>query len=228
MSTGKIILLVCGVIALLASFSLIAGGSTLIWADIKHVDNEGFLASDTLRIERDSNAVVIGPIELDEVAVNVLKTMGMVTTFKFESENNDASKQIFMGVADQTDLDSYLDNVPYDELTGYVFRWNLDFDEVRYTSYSGTALPSNPTSESMWTVSTVGTGSEVLEWQTEAGNNSVVIMNGDGSEGIDVDLIVKAKVPSPLGWGLGLLTGGIVFLVIGGLMVFQSVRQVRS
>ena len=172
--------------------------------------------------------MVIGPIDLDEVAVNVLKTMGVVTTFKFESVNNDSSKQIFMGVADQADLDNYLDNVPYDELTGYVFRWNLDFDQVRYSNHSGTASPSDPNSESIWTVSTVGTGSETLEWQTEAGNNSVVFMNGDGSEGIDIDLIVKAKVPSPLGWGLGLLIGGILLLVIGGLMVYRSVRQVRS
>ena len=42
MSAGKIILLIFGIILLLISFGLIAGGGTLLWADAKYVDSEGF------------------------------------------------------------------------------------------------------------------------------------------------------------------------------------------
>ena len=54
MSAGKIILLIFGVIVLLISFGLIACGGTLLWAEAKYVDSEGFLTSDALSIERDS------------------------------------------------------------------------------------------------------------------------------------------------------------------------------
>jgi len=225
MSPGKIVLLILGVMMLLASFGLMAGGSTLLWVDARHVDNEGFFTSDTLHIVRDSSAVVIGPIELDEVAIRVLKTIGVITVFRFEGTNNDPPKQIFMGVADQEDLEDYLDNVPYDEITNFHLRWRLNFDRVRYVSHPGASVPSNPTSESIWTVSKDGTGPQTLEWQTEAGSNSVVLMNDDGSKGIDLDVIFKAKIPSIVGYGVGLLVVGIVLLLLGVLMVVLAVRR---
>jgi len=225
MSAGKITLLIFGVIILLISFGLMAGGSTLLWVDAKHVDNEGFITSDTLHIVRNSSAVVIGPIELDEVAVRVLRTIGLITIFKFEGTNNNPSQQIFMGVAEQADMENYLDNVTYDEITDFDLRWRLDFDKVRYVNHPGASLPSNPTSQSIWTVSTVGTGSKTLEWQIEAGNNSIVLMNDDGSKGVDLDMIFKVKIPSIVGYGLGLLISGILLLIGGGLMVFFAVRR---
>lgn len=225
MSAGKIILLIFGVIVLLISFGLMAGGSTLLWVNARHVDNEGFLTSDTIHIARNSNAVVIGPIELDEVALRVLRTIGVITIFKVEGTNNFPSKQIFMGVADQSDLGEYLDNVAYDEMNLVNRGWRLDFNKVTYVSHSGASLPTVPSSESIWTVSDVGTGSQSLEWQTKAGNNSIVLMNGDGSKGVDIDMIFKTKIPSIVGYGLGLLIAGIILLTVGGLMVFFAVRQ---
>jgi hypothetical protein len=226
MRAGKIVLLIFGVIVLLISFGLTAIGSTLLWVNARHVDNEGFLTSDTLHTVKSSNAVVIGPIELDEVAISVLRTIGVITVFRFEATNNNASKQIFMGVADQSDLEKYLDNVAYDELKGYNLGWRLNFRRVTYVNHPGTSSPSNPTSAPIWAVSAVGNGPKTLEWQTEAGNNSIVIMNGDGSKGIDLDVIVKAKIPSIAGYGVGLLVAGIILLMGGGLMVFFAVRRV--
>ena len=225
MSAGKIILLVFGVIILLMSFGLVAGGSTLLWVDARHVDNEGFLTSDTLHIVRNSSAVVMGPMELDEVALRVFRTIGVITIFKVDGTNNDPSKQIFMGVADQGDLENYLDNVAHDEMNLVNRGWRLDFNKVSYASHAGASLPSNPTSKTIWAVSTVGTGSKTLEWQTEAGNNSIVIMNGDGSKGLDLNVIFKAKIPSIVGYGVGSLVTGIVLLIVGGLMVFFAVRR---
>ena len=225
MKAGKIALLIFGVTVLLISFGLTAIGSNLLWLDAKHVDNEGFLTSDTLHTVRNSSAAVIGPIELDEVAIRVLRTMGVITSFKFEATNNDASKQIFIGVADQSDLEQYLDNVAYDEIAGVKLGWRLDFRKAIYVNHPGASAASDPSSAPIWDVSAVGTRSETLEWQTEAGNNSIVIMNGDGSQGIDLVMILKAKIPSIVGYGAGLLAVGIILLIGGGLMVFFAVRR---
>jgi hypothetical protein len=224
-SAGKVALLIFGILILLVSFGLLAGGSSLLWVNANHVDNQGFFTSDTIHIVRNSSAVAVGPIELDDVALRVLRTMGLITVFNFEGTNNNPSKQIFMGVADQAILENYLENVAYDEITDFDLGWNLDFNKVSYTNHPGTSLASIPTSKSIWTVSAVGTGSETLQWQTEAGNNSFVLMNSDGSSGVDLNVIFKAKIPSLIGYGLGLLIAGIVVLIIGGTMVLFAVRK---
>jgi len=227
MSAGKIVLLIFGVIIVLISFGLIAGGAIIFWADAKYVDSAGFLASDTLHIERDSHAVVAGPIEIDEVALKVLRGLGVITIFEFQGVNNNPSKPIFMGVADESDLESYLNNVDYDEITSIDFGWHLDFDEVRYVNHPGTLMPSAPDSETIWTASVDGTATQKLVWETEVGSYSIIMMNGDGSGGIDLDVVFKAKIPSIVGWGIGLLVVGIVLLIIGSLMIFLAVRRTQ-
>ncbi len=114
MNAGKITLFIFGIIVLLMSFSLIAGGGSLLWMNAKYVDDAGFLTSDTLHVQRNSHAVVAGPIKVDDVALNVLRVMGVITAFEVEGRNHDPSKPIFVGVSDQAKLSNYLDNVNYD------------------------------------------------------------------------------------------------------------------
>jgi hypothetical protein len=225
MSAGKILLLVFGIIILLISMALIAGGGTLLWVNSRYVDSAGYLTSDILHIERDSYAVVAGPIELDETAVRVLKSIGIITTFEFQGENNNPSKQIFMGVADEAQLEDYLDNVEYDEIDNIGFGWDLDFGGITYTNHPGDDEPSLPASESIWAVSAVGAASETLVWETRAGSYSIVVMNDDGSKDVDLDIVFKAKIPSLTRFGVGFLVSGIILLAIGSLMIFLAVRR---
>ncbi len=64
-----------------------------------------------------------------------------------------------------------------------------------------------------------------MTWETEAGRHSIVLMNDDGSGGVDLSVVFKAKIPSILGWSIGLLVGGIIALVTGGFMVYLAVRR---
>ena len=139
--------------------------------------------------------------------------------------NNNPSKSIFMGVADEADLNNYLNDVNYDEITSIDFGWHLDFDEVTYINHTGNSMPSAPDSETIWTASVEGTATETLVWETEVGTYSIVMMNGDGLRGIDLDIVFKAKIPSIVGYAVGFLVAGIVLLIIGGLMVFLAVRK---
>jgi len=224
MSAGKIILLVFGVIVVLISFSLMAGGGALIWADATHVDSEGFIKSDTINIEKDSHAVITGPIDIDEEALRVLRIMGIITDFEIEGRSNDSSKGIFIGVADESDVEAYLSNVAYDEMTFIDIDW-LSFDEVTYTSHPGSSTPIAPTSQTFWVASAYGAGTQTMGWETEVGSHSIVLMNDDGSSGVDLSAVFKAKIPSIFGFGVGLLIGGIVVLIIGGFMVYLAVRR---
>ena len=225
MSAGKIILLVFGIIVILISFGLLAGGGALIWVDATHVDDEEFINSDTINIERDTRAVITGPIDIDEEALRVLNWMGIITDFEIEGRSNDSSKGIFIGVADESDVEAYLSNVAYDEMTFIDFGWQLSIDDINYTKHPGNSIPVAPTSETFWTVSSHGTGTQTMAWETEAGRHSIVLMNDDGSAGVDLSVIYKVKIPSLFGLSVGLLVGGIVVLIGGCFMVYFAVRR---
>ena len=225
MTAGKIVLRIFGTIIILVGLALATGGGVTIWVDTEHVDSEGFITSDTIQIERGSRVVVTGPIDIDEDALDVLDWMGLVTDFKVAGSNNDPSKGIFIGVGEESDVEAYLSDVNYDEMEWFDIGW-LDFDDWTYENHPGNSEPTAPTSETFWTVSAYGTGTQTMEWETEVGSHSIVLMNDDGSAGLDLVAVLKVKVPEALIWiGVGILLGGIIALAAGGLMVFLAVRK---
>jgi uncharacterized membrane protein len=224
MSAGKIILLVFGIIGLLISIGLLVGGGALLWADNTIKDSDGFYTTETIEIEKDSHAIVTGPADIDIEAGwdwGVGWDLGDLVTFKVEGSNNDPSKQIFIGVATESDLDAYLNGVEYDEMTNlHIYPYSVD-----YQNHPGSIVPGAPTSQTFWTESTYGTGTQILEWELEPGSHSLVIMNDDGSAGIDIDIVLGAKVPLLLGIGIGLLVGGFIALSISILMIYLAARR---
>jgi len=222
-SAGKILLLVFGIIIILVAVGLVFGGGTLLWLERTHTD-EGFITSNTIHIDRDSHAVVTGPIEIDEVALDVLDWLGIATAFVVEGSNNDLDKNIFIGVAEESDVEAYLSDVEYDEMTFAHIGW-LSFERMDYTNHPGSSEPAAPASEEFWRDKEYGAGTQTMEWETEVGSHSIVLMNDDGSAGVDLDAVFKVKVGSLLGISVGLLVGGIAVLLLGAFMIILAVRR---
>ena len=227
MSTGRILLLIFGIIILLGSVPLLFGGGVLLWVHIALTDSEGFITTDTHQLERGSYAIVTEPadIEFDEEwnwgwGWHQAWDLGDLVTFKVEGSNNDHSKGIFIGVAEESDWKAYLSDVEYDEITDF----SLDPFDVEYMNHPGSSVPAAPTSQTFWTAEMSGTGTQTLEWKLETGTYSVVLMNQDGSQGLDLDIAVGAKVPLIFGVGVGLVVVGIVALVVGILMIIFAIR----
>lgn len=227
MSAGKIILLIFGIIGLLISIGLLVGGGTLLWVDSTIKDSEGFYTTKTIEIVKDSHAIVTGPANIDVETGSDWGwgwDLGDLVTFKVEGSNNDLSKQIFIGVAKESDIDAYLEGVNHDEVTDLnIYPYSVD-----YRHYSGTTLPGSPTSQTFWAESIYGVGTHTLEWELEPGSYSLVLMNEDGSSGIDMDIVLGAKVPLLLGIGIGLLVGGIVALSVSVIMIYLAARRPRA
>ena len=227
MSAGRIILLIFGILILLGSVPLLFGGGVLLWVHIALTDSEGFITTNYHTLERESYAIVTEPadIEFDEEwnwgwGWHRAWDLGDLFTFKIEGSNNDPSKGIFIGVAEESDWKAYLSDVEYDEITDF----SLDPFEVDYTNHPGSLLPAAPTSQTFWTANTSGTGTQTLEWQLETGTYSLVLMNQDGSSGVDLDMALGAKVPLIFGVGVGMVVMGIVALVVGILMIIFAIR----
>lgn len=229
MSIGRIILLIFGILLILGSIPLLAGGGILLWADMVWTDDDGFITTETRQLARDSYAIVTesADIDIDDEwqwgwGSRVDWDLGDLVTFKVEGTNNDASKGVFIGVAEESDLIGYLSDVEYDEIIS--FRIHSDGFDVDYKNHPGNSSPTAPTSETFWMDSKSGTGTQVLEWELETGTYSLVLMNEDGSRDADLDVSVGVKVPWIFGVGVGFVVGGIIALIIGILMFIYSLR----
>ena len=229
MSIGRIILLIFGILLFLVSIPLLIGGGTLLWADMVWTDDDGFITTETEQLARDSYAIVTesADIDIDDEwhwgwGWNIDWDLGDLVTFKVEGTNNDDSKGIFIGVAQESDLIGYLSDVEYDEIIH--FSIHSDGFDVDYKNHPGNSSPTAPTSETFWMDSTSGTGTQVLEWELETGTYSLVLMNEDGSRDVDSDVSVGVKASWIFGVGIGFVVGGIIALIIGILMVISALR----
>ena len=88
-------------------------------------------------------------------------------------------------------------------------------------------MPAPPAEAGIWAASSTGDGKETLEWATEDGDWSVVVMNADGSTGVEATVAAAAKAPFIFRIGLGLVIGGAILVAIAAAVLAFTVRQGR-
>jgi len=220
MSAGKIVLLVFGIFVVVVAIGLIATGGAVLWANGVLADGEGYLTTKTIRIDKGSYAVVSEPTDI-EVGSWWVWDWGDLATFKIEGSNDDSSKNIFMGLADESDSNSYLIDVNHDE----VIDIDINPDRLDFRNRPGNSEPAIPTTQDFWLESVNGPGTQTLAWDMQAGTWSLILMNEDGSAGVDLSVLLGVKIPWLFGTGLGLLIGGIVALPLGTLMIVLAARR---
>ena len=86
-------------------------------------------------------------------------------------------------------------------------------------------MPRNPTSQAFWVESTYGSGVQSLTWYPESVNNSLIIMNEDGSAGIDINLAVWTKEGILFMGGIGNLAIGVVVLLLSLFVLLLTGRS---
>ena len=228
MSGGKIALLVVGIIFLVGALVLMAGGGGLMWLSSTLENDNALFTSRTTSLKANSYAIVSEPFDIDWYDETYEERWGLgdFVKVKVAAESNDPSKNVFVGIAREADVDDYLSGVRYHEIT----EWASDpFDdpEVQYRLHSGSLTPSDPTNETFWEVSAHGAGRQTLGWKPEMGRWVLVIMNEDGSAGIDMSGAVGAELPWLFWLGFSLLLVGIVALIGGAVMVYFAARRPR-
>ncbi len=222
MSAGKIVLLVFGAIILLIALALITGGGALVWLDQAHTDSQGFITTNTIQLERPSYAITTKPAEIN-LESGWFGGGHHIATIKVQASSQSPSKQIFIGIANEADMQTYLSGVDYDEIRDF----RVNPFRVYYTNHPGNLAPAAPTSQTFWVVSAYGTGTQTLQWQLQTGNWVLVLMNADGSAGVDVSGSIGVKAPGIFWIGIGLLIGGIVLLIIGVGLILLGTRRRR-
>jgi hypothetical protein len=107
-------------------------------------------------------------------------------------------------------------------------KWRTDVDyspfHASYRDHGGDRRPARPADQHFWAASAHGSGTQTVAWDLEDGDWSIVVMNADGSRGVDTDISAAAKVPflGTLGWvSLG---GALVLLIAAGTLLYLGLR----
>jgi len=223
MRAGRVLLLVIGVVFVLIAAGLLAGGGALMWGEGALKDSEGFYTTRAIQVTRDSYAIISEPAEIDLGPAWILDWNKPVTV-RVEASSNQPSKGLFIGIAERAAASAYLTGVDHDEVTEFHLRGRRA-DRVEYRNHPGGSSPLAPISQTFWVASVHGPGTQTLKWNLEEGNYLLVLMNEDGSRGIDVQGTIGARVPWLPGLGIGLLLGGIAVLVAGIVLIILGARR---
>ncbi len=76
----------------------------------------------------------------------------------------------------------------------------------------------------MWAARAEGVGTQTLTWDVKPGEWTLVLMNADGSQGVEAWASVGVKFPALLPLAIGILVGGVALLVLAVALIYVGVR----
>ena len=201
------------VASLLGVLSLAAGaaGAVALWGDSER-DDQGYFSTATHTYTASTSALTTEELDLDADIPNWLAgDDGSYGDVRLRVAAGDGGP-VFAGIARTADVERYLAGASRTEVT------DIDTDpfDVEYAEHGGAGRPAAPAGEDIWAASTQGPGRQTLDWEARDGHWSVVVMNPDGSRGIDADVSAGVKVSflGTLGWSL---LGGSALLLLGAI-----------
>jgi hypothetical protein len=221
-NTGRIALIVTGAVAALVSTALIVGGIAALWGDSQK-DSDGYLTTKSQRFEAGGRALATENLDMDLGDADWLAQTDDLGRLKITAESRD-QKPLFVGLARTSDVESYLSGVPYSTVT------DVDASPFRadYERHAGNRHPVSPEHAGIWEASSDGRGEQSIDWQIEDGDWSIVVMNADGSLGVDAEVSAGADIPflDELGWSA--IGSGAFALILSVGLIALGVRRPRT
>ena len=191
-------LLIIGIVAAFFAVVFLATGGALVWAQTTQRDADGYYSTSAEHLTSPSYALTSGALDLGSQPGDWLPSD--LATLRIQAQ---PPTGLFIGIGPSADVRRYLRGVAWTQVTDVRF----DPFRVSYRQVDGSGSPEPPGQQDFWAVSS--TNGEIT-WDVRSGAWSIVVMNADGSKGVDADLSVGVKT------GL-LLPAGIVLLVLGVL-----------
>jgi hypothetical protein len=219
MNGKSIALVVTGALATIFAAGLLAVGGIALYGDSQK-DSDGYLSTDTHRFEAGTRALATENLDVDLDGAEGIMDTNDLGNVRLQVESQD-DKPVFVGIARTSDVEDYLAGVSHSTLTDV----STSPFEADYDDHAGNRSPAAPADAHIWAASEHGSGKQTLNWEIEDGDWSVVVMNADGSAGVDADISTGAELPflTALGW-TALGSGGFV-LVIGVALLVMGIRR---
>ena len=213
---ARIALIVTGAITGLLAAGLLAVGGAALWGESEK-DGDGYLATDGHRLAAGTHALASESLDVDLDGAGWLMDREDVGDVRLEGAPQ-GDDPVFVGIARTEQVSRYLSGVAHTSVSD-VDSWPFEasYDESRT---AGDRKPAPPGEQRIWAASVQGAGTQTLEWDVEDGDWSVVVMNADGSRGVDTEVEAGAKVPflAEVGWTAA-GTGAFLLIAAAALLV---------
>ena len=219
------VMLIVGVMLTALGMGLLIGGAILMGTDAAQRDGR-YLTSNTHRYQSTGHALVGPPLVLDVGTARApgLPPLSDIASFQVRVTPVIPNQPIFVGIADTSDVATYLEDVPHAVLGG--MRWTeegqfsapepwLVDNEDDAQEITGTQVPDAPDAQDFWAASTTGTGTQQLTFDLQEGQWALVVMNAEANRPVWVDAQagVRTELLDPL--NPGLVLAGVIGLVVG-------------
>jgi hypothetical protein len=166
------------------------------------------------RLSTDGVAIVTTP--------EVLAYVGPTLHLRVRSTSGDP---VFVGVADDVNVQSYLGTAAHREVTDVSLPWKVTSEE---TGVRAAEVPA-PGEQTWWLASVSGPGERSLVWPITNGRYAIAAFNADGGAGLAADVTLGLEVEGAFYAALAVAALGLLLVLLGVLcLVWRRLRRRRS
>jgi hypothetical protein len=221
-SGGRIAALVAGSLLAIVSLGFFAAGGAALWANGEK-DDQGYVSTRTERFQTGTAALRTENLDVDLGGTATVLDADVYGKVRLQVTPR-ADKDVFVGVARTDDVTRYLRSTAHARVTDLDYRpFHAD-----YATSGGARRAAPPATQHIWSAQAHGHGVQTLTWDVADGDWSVVVMNADGSPGVDAGVRAGANVPflNEVAWGaVGI---GAVLLLVSAALLYAGARTPRG
>jgi hypothetical protein len=211
-SKGHVAGIIAGAGSVLLALAVVATGAVALWAD-SHRDHAGYVSTGGHQFNTAGRALTSPSVEVGRAAPDWL--IGRV---RVSATSTASARPVFVGIGRNTEVQRYLAGVSRSELRDF------DGSTPTYANQTGSRAPAPPATRHFWVATAEGRGTQTLSWKLKSGNWDVVVMNADGTPGVDATVNLGAHTPPLLVPGLALVALGIMIGAGGFALVYRGTR----
>jgi hypothetical protein len=215
-SAGRVAALIGGSLLALVSLGFLAAGGAALWAN-GHKDDQGYVSTRTERFHTSTAALRTEKVDVDLGGTATVLGNDLYGKVRLRVTPR-GGKDTFIGIARTRDVTRYLRGTAQTTLN------DVDYDPFRahYATKGGTRRAAPPARQRIWAAQAHGRGAQTVTWDVADGDWSVVVMNADGTPGVDARVRAGASAPfldevawGGIGIGAVLLLGSVALLYAG-------------
>jgi hypothetical protein len=197
--------------ALLATFgALIAAAAAAV---LIQGGTDGTIESDRGPISTPTAALVSGTATIDDTA-EIAEVIGD-TEVHVSADRAIGERPVFVGIGPADAVDRYLKGAPVERVD------DLEVEPLALstTTRPGSRKPEPPVRQDFWVAKSTGPGEASIDWEVRDGDYKLVVMNADGSRGVEADAMFGVDIPFLPALALGVLIVGGIAVIAGTAVV---------
>lgn len=215
-SGWRTVVVVLGAALILIGTTLLAIGAVGLWADHQRGD-DGYFSAGPERLTTESSVLTAPSLDVNGSGPDSFYTEDLLGDLRINGESKSAGA-LFIGIGPAAEVAVYLAGVNHTEVSDI----EVDPFEASYTQHPGERPVADPAAQNFWVASDTGTGPRSLTWDVKSGDWAAVIMNADGSPGIDAQVGVAATLTAIRDLAIGALIGGALMLGAGVVVLVST------